>query len=225
MSIHFTTQDVIDHYNRTKLLQDFIARNIDMISRLPYQEMYPYYKVMKSKVAEKFIEGWVANFFGGTKLSKKLLSAEDKKNDFGDLWFGNTLQVGKNNVELKCSFDGSTSISGGQFRFYDNVPYYLLFKAWDETRYDAFLLTKEELVGEIVARASTGKSSITSSQGSGVISKLSDAEKIQRLHENVSGKYQDKLGWGFNTATESTYYTTFRNKYSVTPATILSKFQ
>jgi hypothetical protein len=81
-----------------------------------------------------------------------------------------------------------------------------------------FLLTKLQLISEIVNRAeSSGKSAFVSSQGSGVISKLNNAEKIDRLHKNLTGEYQDKLGWGFNPKTEKEFYESFKSKYLVKP--------
>ena len=87
---------------------------------------------------------------------------------------------------------------------------------------DSFLLlTKEQLVNEIINRATlTGRSAFVSSQGSGVISKLTEDQKIQRLRDNVDGKYADKLGWGFNPKTEEDLYKHFQKNYLVTPAEI-----
>lgn len=189
---------------------------------VPYPEMYEYYHIMKPKQAEKFIEGWVAALCGGKKIESKEVPDEYKQNDNGDIWIGNLFRIGCNNIELKSSFKSDSGIGGGQFRFYENVPYYMLFKAWDQNRYEMFLLTKAELVQEIISRAeSSGRNSITSSQGSGVISKLSEAQKIDRLRKNLTGDFQDKLGWSFNPKTEEDYYKSFKNKYLVTePATL-----
>lgn len=185
---------------------------------VPQNEMYRYYCIMKPKQAEKFIEGWLAHQIGGKKIENQLLPEEYKKNDNGDIWAGSALQIGKNNIECKSSFNGDTNIGGGQFRFYENVPYYMIYKAWNIDHHEMFLLTKQQLVSEIIDRANTtGKSAYVSSQGSGVISKLDNAGKIDRLHKNVTGHYQDKLGWGFNTKTESEFYKSFKNKYLVNP--------
>jgi len=170
---------------------------------VPQNEMYRYYHIMKPKQAEKFIEGWVARRIGGNKIENNLIPDAYKQNDNGDIWAGNTLEIGKNNIELKSSFSADSGIGGGQFRFYENVPYYMIYKAWDIDHHEMFLLTKLQLISEIVNRAeSSGKSAFVSSQGSGVISKLNNAEKIDRLHKNLTGEYQDKLGWGFNPKTE-----------------------
>jgi hypothetical protein len=74
------------------------------------------------------------------------------------------------------------------------------------------------LIDEITNRAITsGKSAFVSSQGSGVISKLTNNQKIERLLKNLTGEYQDKLGWSFNPTTEKEFYESFKNKYLVTP--------
>lgn len=190
----------------------------------PYNQMYQYYRVMKPKQAEKFIEGWVATLCGGKKIERKDVPEEYKQNDNGDIWVGDRFQIGVNNIELKSSFSADNGIGGGQFRFYENVPYYMFFKAWNETEYELFLLTKSELVQEIINRSqTTGRNSITSSQGSGVISKLTESEKIDRLLRNVKGEFQDKLGWGFNPKTELEYYDHFKNYYKIDPIDVKRK--
>jgi hypothetical protein len=185
---------------------------------VPQNEMYRYYHIMKPKQAEKFIEGWVAKRIGGKKIENNLIPDAYKQNDNGDIWVGDILEIGKNNIELKSSFSADSGIGGGQFRFYENVPYYMIYKAWDIDHHEMFLLTKLQLISEIINRAElSGKSAFVSSQGSGVISKLDNAEKIDRLHKNLTGEYQDKLGWGFNPKTEKEFYESFKRKYLVAP--------
>lgn len=185
---------------------------------VPQNEMYRYYHIMKPKQAEKFIEGWVATSIGGKKIEADLVPEEYKQNDNGDIWVGDSFEIGKNNIELKSSFNSDSGIGGGQFRFYENVPYYMLYKAWDIDHHEMFLLTKQQLIDEIINRAKdSGKSAIVSSQGSGVISKLTNEQKIDRLLKNLKGEYQDKLGWSFNPKTEKEFYKAFKNKYLVTP--------
>ena len=71
---------------------------------VPQNEMYRYYHIMKPKQAEKFIEGWVARRIGGNKIENNLIPDAYKQNDNGDIWVGNTLEIGKNNIELKKVF-------------------------------------------------------------------------------------------------------------------------
>ena len=183
---------------------------------VPQNEMYRYYHIMKPKQAEKFIEGWVARLVGGKKIEADLVPDEYKQNDNGDIWVGDTFKIGKNNIELKSSFNSDSGIGGGQFRFYENVPFYMLYKAWDIDHHEMFLLTKQQLINEIITRAEeSGKSAIGSSQGSGVISKLTNAQKIDRLRKNLTGEFQDKLGWSFNPKTEEVFYKSFKDKYLV----------
>jgi hypothetical protein len=195
--------------------------HIEKYYHVPYVEMYQYYHIMRPKQAEKFIEGWVAALIGGSKIESDYVPEEYKQNDNGDIWVGTQFEIGKNNIELKSSFSEKDSIGGGQFRFYENVPYYMFFKAWNSSSFEMFLLTKQQLVDEIVTRArETDKSAFVSSQGSGVISKLDNEEKIQRLYENVKKIQSDKLGWRFNTKTEPELYNKFKNKYLVDPKDI-----
>jgi len=191
---------------------------------VPYAEMVEYYNVMKPKSAEKFIEGWIATLIGGQKILTKDVPEELKKNDVGDIWVGDALKIGINNIELKSTFRDTDTLGGGQFRFYDPVPWYLLFKVIDNQQYELFLLSKNELITEIVNRAnSTGFSAYQSSQGSGVINKLTEEQKIQRLYENVQGKQADKIGWNFNTRTEPELYQHFKDKYKIDAKNVNAK--
>ena len=188
---------------------------------VPQNEMYRYYHIMKPKQAEKYIEGWVATRIGGKKIESDIVPEEFKQNDNGDIWVGDKFEIGKNNIELKSSFNADSGIGGGQFRFYENVPYYMIYKAWDINHHEMFLLTKQQLITEIIERASnSGRSAFVSSQGSGVISKLTNDQKIERLLKNLTGEYQDKLGWSFNPTTEKGYYEALKNKYLVGPEKI-----
>jgi hypothetical protein len=212
---------LLDRIKAANKETETIRKELNKISEyydVPYNEMYQYYSIMKPKQAEKFIEGWVAQLIGGGKINSRDVPDEYRQNDNGDIWAGSTLKIGNNNIELKSSFKGTT-IGGGQFRFYENVPYYMLFKAWDENNFDMFLLTKAQLIEEIkdLAKRPGKKSAYTSSQGSGVISKLSKDEQIIRLHENLAGDKADKIGWGFNAKTEKDLYAKFVTKYKVDP--------
>jgi len=185
---------------------------------VPQNEMYRYYHIMKPKQAEKYIEGWVATRIGGKKIESDIVPEEFKQNDNGDIWVGDKFEIGKNNIELKSSFNADSGIGGGQFRFYENVPFYMIYKAWSIDHHEMFLLTKQQLINEIIERANnSGKSAFVSSQGSGVISKLTNEQKIERLLKNLTGEYQDKLGWNFNPSTEKEYYNKFKNNYLVEP--------
>ena len=185
---------------------------------IPYAQMMEYHAIISAAKASKFIEGWLAHLIGGKKIETALVEEQFKQNDVGDIWTGDSLKIGTNNIEVKCIMrPDSGTIGGEQFRFYDPVPWYMLFKGWDHERYDMFLLTKEQLVEEIILRAQSGKSAFRSSQGSGVINKLTPEQKIQRIHDNVAGRYADKLGWTFNADTEPDIYNRFVEKYRVEP--------
>lgn len=211
------TQNLVHTLNEMRRLRSLLTQSkIRELYNASYDVMYPWYHMMPPKQAEKFIEGWVATQIGGQKITSTQVPEKYRTNDNGDIWAGDELVIGKNNIELKCIFKDGANIGGGQFRFYENVPYYMFFKAWNENHYEVFLLTKQQLVDEIVERAlNTNYTAYGSSQGSGVINKLTRDEKIVRLHENVNGKYADKIGWGFNSETEIALYQKFCNNYQV----------
>ena len=221
-----TLLERIQNANKERLAIQTELKSISEYYDLSYEEMYHYYHAMKTKQAEKFIEGWVAHLYGGTKINNKQVPEEYKKNDVGDIQGSPNLVLGENNIELKTSFDHNKStIGGGQFRLYEPVPYYLLFRSWSDTEYEMFLLTKEQLVHEIKQRAiDSGMSAYTQSQGSGDIRNLTNEEKFARLDENVNGTRDDKIGWVFNPKTETEYYKHFCDNYRVTAEDLRKKF-
>lgn len=191
---------------------------------VPYEEMYEYYHIMPQRSAEKFVEGWIANLIGGQKMEDASVPEELRKDDNGDIWIGDVLTIGQNNIEVKVIFREATNIGGKQFRFYEDVPYYLIFKAWDATRYEIFLLSKEELVNEIKTRAeTTDRSAFISSQGSGVISRMTQEQKVTHLLECVAKQHDTKITWEFNSKTEPELYKSWQDKYLVKPQDIRTR--
>lgn len=192
---------------------------------IPYEDMYALYEFWPNMRANKFIEGWIACLLGGHKIKSKLLPVAYQKRDCGDIYIGDSVELGKNNVEVKSSFrDDAHNIGGKQFRFYENVPYYLIFKGWSADRYEMFLLTKAELVNEIRTRAeTTDRSAFISSQGSNYVSAMSREEKIVCLLENAQGLRQDSLTWEFSAKTESELYKRFQERYLVTPEQVAQR--
>jgi hypothetical protein len=186
---------------------------------IPYEDMYALYTFWPNMRSNKFIEGWIAHLVGGHKMQAELLPAAYQKRDCGDIYVGETVSVGVNNVEIKSSFrDDAHNIGGKQFRFYENVPYYLIFKGWSADRYEMFLLTKAELVDEIRTRAeTTDRSAFISSQGSNYVSAMTPEEKIVCLLENAQGLRQDSLTWEFSAKTETELYKRFQDLYLVSP--------
>lgn len=195
------------------------------LAKTPYSVMYPIYKAgMKQKSAEKFIEGWVATQLG---INKKATENNDEKgSDLGDLVVGDKLIPGKNNIELKVSFE-NTYIGGGQLRFYEPLAGYLFMKAWSEHKVEFFYLTKEELLYEIYERANTpykvdknGEkkyfTAFSISQGSGRLEGCSTEERLKILQENLEGEREDLIGWTFNAKTEKELYKKWQTKYCYT---------
>lgn len=224
----------VNYKERIKIQE--LLETIDKYYETPYEEMYYYYKFMKQKSAEKFIEGWVAAVTG---CKKKDASSYDKKNDddgldLGDLVAGEKLIPGKNNIELKVSFEGD-GIGGGQLRFYEPVAGYLFMKAWNETKVEYFYLTKDQLISEIQKRAVTPMgqnkngqdkfyTALGSSQGSGKI-KGDNTKRLTILQENLDQKRQDQIGWSFNAKTEPELYKSWQHKYLKTPTELKELFK
>ena len=212
-----------EHNRKTAELRKELE-NIKSYYAVPYEEMYEYYHLMPQRSAEKFVEGWIANLIGGQKMEDANVPEDLRKDDNGDIWIGNELTIGKNNIEVKVVFREAANIGGKQFRFYEDVPYYLIFKAWDAARYEIFLLSKEELVAEIQHRAeTTTRSAFISSQGSGVISRMTQAQKVTHLLECVDKQHDTKITWEFNSKTEPELYKHWQAHYLVDPQDIRTR--
>lgn len=224
-----TLLDRIRANNRETLAIQSQLDRIEAYYDTPYTIMWEYYRAMKQKSAEKFIEGWVA-YQTGTK--KKDSVSYDRRNDqegldLGDLVAGTALVPGKNNIELKVMFSDGHSIGGGQLRFYEPLAGYLFMKAWTNTRVEYFYLTKDQLVEEIRLRARTAYKvdrqgqpkfyeAIGSSQGSGKI-KGDTESRLAILDQNLAQERQDQIGWSFNSKTEPLLYARWQQLYSKTP--------
>lgn len=227
--IHHVISQLNEKWREVQTLREVIAAYpIEELKKLPYNEMYSIYRAgMKQKRAERFIEDWVAFQLN---VSKKSSMRYDRLNDvdgfdLGDLVSGSVLVPGKNNIELKVSFEGD-SIGGGQFRFYEPIAGYLFMKAWNANFMEMFYLSRDELICEIKERGHTPKSFdrngdpvyyavIGSSQGSGKIKGCND-RRLVILEENIKSIRQDQIGWSFNARTEPDLYQKWQDKYLFT---------
>ena len=193
---------------------------------LPFAEMSAVARLMSNQQRGRFIEGWMAHQIGGKKLDSRQVPIEMKGNrDYGDLQVDEELVIGKNNIELKASFNLSkTGVGGQQLRMWEPVAYYMFFKTKSDTEYDLFLLSKDELIFEMKNKVKvTGRSAFTSSHGTGKFEGLTNEDKLSILDENIKNTRQDLIGWGFNTKTETEYYKYFKSKYSVKPEEVKAK--
>jgi hypothetical protein len=198
---------------------------------LPYDKMWYINRLVSKQVSDKFMEPWVANHIGGfttnsddkeKKKEMKKIIGEFGERDFGDIYIGDRLMPGKNNIELKYSFNPNSGVGGGQLRLYEPVAWYLFFKGWNDTNYEMFLLSKQQLVDEIEQRSiGSGLKPFSSSQGTGKFDKMDNTQRIKLLKEEiVTNQRQDLIGWDFNPKTEEEYYKKFKEKYLVRPEEI-----
>ena len=193
---------------------------------LAYPDMWVIYNTLSGKQAEKYIEGWVAHLLKGAKLQSQDIPEELRGHDYGDIWVGPNKTLGHNNAELKVILRDGGSIGGKQFRFYENVPYYVFFKAWTPERYELFVLSKQELVDEIKYRGRTYTQlrAFGASQGTGWMTRTTPLEsKLARLDENLSKANRDLITWEFNALTETEYYARFQKLYAVSPEQALER--
>lgn len=196
--------------------------------QLAYPDMWVIYNTLSGKQAEKYIEGWVAHLLQGAKLQSQDIAEELRGHDYGDIWVGPAKTLGSNNAELKVILRDGGSIGGKQFRFYENVPYYIFFKAWSPERYELFVLSKQELVDEIKYRGRKYRKlrAYGASQGTGWMTRTTPLEcKLARLDQNLSKANRDLITWEFNALTETDYYARFQKLYSLTPAQAVAKIQ
>ena len=154
-------------------------------------------KLIESKISSRFWERWIAFQIGARCKNKD----KDTGEDGGDLVLPGERSL-IDCIELKTC-EKTQHVGGGQFRFWEKTPWYLFFTIFrgPDARsdyFELFLLTKQELINEVVIHGNK----VGSSQGSGKFNS-SREQMLQILNENLIGLRQDLLSFGFNPKSET----------------------
>lgn len=165
--------------------------------------------VNNSKITSRWWERRIANLLGWKTDPKD----DNDSQDYGDL-FAPPFVIGEDNIELKASEKlGRYDIGGQQFRFYERIPYYMLWKLDPIEDFGrCFLLSKDDLHNEIFEH----KSFVPGiSQGSGKTAGLSNTQRLQLVEETFNNKNQLLWGVGFNPRTNRDLYERWQSDYMV----------
>lgn len=171
-------------------------------------------EVDNSKITSRFWERRVANELDWiTDPTSKV-----DNQDYGDLMIKDGV-IGQDNVELKSTEKlGNYNISGGQLRFYENIPWYLFLVIDDEYQVHLYMMHKNEIYKEMfehrigIGSVSQGSGKTTHKNGQ----RFSQDEKLQLIQETFDGKNDILWGFGINGKTNKKVKDRWDKKYKVT---------
>lgn len=171
-------------------------------------------EVDNSKITSRFWERRVANALGWTTDPR---SSSDNQ-DYGDIMVKNGV-IGVDNVELKSTEKmGNYKISGGQCRFYEDIPWYLFLVLDDNFVAHLYMMHKDEIYHEMFNER-TGIGSV--SQGSGKTThrstgvRFTQDEKLSLINKTFEKKNDILWGFGINGKTDKTTKTRWDQQYKV----------
>jgi len=167
--------------------------------------------IANSNITSRWWERRIANLLSwGTQPSS---DDPDDEQDYGDL-FAPPFVLGEDNIELKTNEKlGRPHIVGQQFRFYENIPFYMMFKLDPEEDIGrCFMFSKEDLYKEIFEHESSYP---WSSQGSGKTTGLDRPERLRLIEDSFEGKNQILWGFGINPKSKPDVYERWCDEYLV----------
>lgn len=167
--------------------------------------------VANSNITSRYWERRIANLLDWDTQPKS--EDPNDEQDYGDL-FAPPFVLGEDNIELKTNEKlGRPHIVGQQFRFYEKIPFYMMFKidpVEDISR--TFMFSKQDLYKEIFVH----KSSFPwSSQGSGNTTGLNESQRLNLIEESFEGKNKNLWGFGINPKSKPEVYERWCDEYLV----------
>lgn len=184
---------------KKQITEKFSKKKFDNCDFDTFSKLCKY--IDNSKITSVAWERWFAFHLNFDKDIKKYITDGC---DYGD-FIAPPYIIGNDNIELKIS-EISGILRGGQFRFYENVPWYIMANSIDQI---ILMFHKSDLEDEIFNKRSIN---LTSSQGSGTQKGFSDEQKLKLWKDTFDSK-NDRL-YGFGISLEKRKY--FIDKYSVT---------
>ena len=167
--------------------------------------------VANSNITSRYWERRISNLLEWKTQPKS--DDPDDQQDYGDL-FAPPFQLGQDNIELKTNEKlGRPHIVGQQFRFYENIPFYMMFKL-DEQQDTSrtFLFSKDDIYREIFVEHS---SLPWSSQGSGNTTGLDNTQRLRLIEDSFEGKNKNLWGFGINPKSKPDVYERWQDTYEV----------
>ena len=133
--------------------------------------------------------------------------------DYGDL-SAPPHKIGEDNIELKCNEKlGRPHIQAQQFRFYEDIPWYMLWKLDPiEDVGTCYMLSKQDLYKEIFEHKSILPHS---SQGSGRTVQMSADDRRSLINETFEKKNDILWGFGINPQTQIELHERWIDSYQI----------
>ena len=169
------------------------VNNIEHGFSYSYEDWYDWRILFSHQQATRGDEKWFANAIGGNTegTGKQWWEPFNREVDVGDGYVGNAIAVGKNNYDLKVTYqerNSITKIGFQQYRPADPIPFYAAFMGTSKTDYTLIIVPKGialRMKSDKILK--TGK--LGSAHGTGLYDKMTTEEKLQVLTEaNSSGK-------------------------------------
>jgi hypothetical protein len=171
-------------------------------------------EVDNSKITSRFWERRVANELGW----KTDPTRETDNQDYGDIMIKNGI-IGIDNVELKSTEKlGNYKISGGQMRFYEDIPWYMFLVLDDNFVAHLYIMHKDDIYNEMftekkgIGSVSQGSGKTTHSSGQ----RFSQDEKLQLIKETFEKKNDILWGFGINGKTDKPTKNRWDKQYKTT---------
>ena len=171
-------------------------------------------EVDNSKITSRFWERRIANELGWITDP----TSEHDNQDYGDLMVS-TGTIGIDNVELKSTEKlGNYKISGGQLRFYEDIPWYMFLVLDDDFVAHLYMMHKDDIYHELFVEHK-GIGSV--SQGSGKTThkngiRFNQEEKLNLIKETFERKNDILWGFGINGKTDVSTKNRWDDQYKVT---------
>ena len=157
-------------------------------------------EVDNSKITSRFWERRLANELGWETDP----TSDYDNQDYGDLMIKNGV-IGVDNVELKSTEKlGNYKISGGQLRFYEDIPWYLFLVLDDEFTANLYMMHKDDIYHELfierkgIGSVSQGSGKTTHADGS----RFTQDQKLELIQETFQRKNDILWGFGINGKTD-----------------------
>ena len=171
-------------------------------------------EVDNSKITSRFWERRIANELNWITDPTSLYDNQD----YGDLMIKDGI-IGIDNVELKATEKlGNYKISGGQLRFYEDIPWYMFLVLDDNFKAHIYMMHKHDIYYEMFTERK-GIGSV--SQGSGKTThkngdRYNQDEKLKLINETFEKKNDILWGFGINGKTDITTKSRWDKMYKVT---------
>ena len=182
-----------------------------------YQEWYHLRNCLTHQKRTRGDEQWFAKKVGANikGSGKQFYEPYNRKVDFGDGYIGEEIDPGKNNYDLKVTFQDREEITGIGFQQYrpaDPVAFYAALMGPNDKDYTLILIPSEEVL-QIKINKIERTGNLGSAHGTGLYDSLSTAEKVKVLTEAKSSGKSAVLQFQVNKKSDREDFEMLMDKY------------